>query len=217
MFRLKTHFRHFVITCIILVGFTSSLSAAVISIPDMFVVEGTDTVEFIVTIDGTEQIVGVTSAIVQVGDGGPALGGSSTTPQITSTDFSQSIFFNGATAPGGVDPIIGGSLPTPSAIIDPGINLNQPATDFVIANGELFRFTLNTSGLTAGQSFTLTMDTLGTLGQTTELQLLGGTTQTPMFAPTGSLTVTAIPEPLSGMLMMAVAATAACSRRTRSF
>jgi hypothetical protein len=179
-----------------------TLWGAIVTVPDIVIAEGTATADFVVTVFGGEQITGVTAAIVQVGDGGPTLDGLASTPQIISVDFSQSIFFNSLTAPGGVDPVTDFSLPPPSAIIDPGKALLSPATDFVVASGELFRFTLDTSSLVAGQLFSVNMDTFGTLGQAATLQQFGGGTITPTFGPTGSISVSSVPEP-SGMVLVA--------------
>ena len=190
MNRMKTAFSLLAVAFLTLLSVPTVHGAAVVSLQNLSIAEGTATVDMIVSVSSIsgDQITGFQSAIIQVGDGGALLGGTDTSPPITSVDFANSILVNPITAPSGVDPVTGFGDPstTPSGtslIIDPGKVLLDPANDFVVASGELFRFSIDTSSLIAGQVVFLTMDTSSTLG--------------PTFSGPGSITVqaSAVPEP----------------------
>lgn len=175
------------------------LSAELITIADIEVAEGTSFVEIPILISGGSQIVDLVAGIVLVGDPNAALDGSARL-KITDVSFVNSIFQNIESLGG--DPILGfdfvksSNFALPSGIIDAEANLLSPNTNFVTANGELFRVTLDTSALAAGETFAITMNTIALFGQAITFTRRDGSVLTPDFAPGGSLTmVSAIPEP----------------------
>lgn len=192
-----------------------SLEAAVISVPDIEITEGTTSVDVIVGITGGESVFSL-QGLILVGDGGAVLGNPAG-PMVTGVDLSNSIWIS---APGGVDSILYSTGPPstapPAELVDPSFGLTNNPAETVAASGELLRFTVDTSGLLAGDVISVTMDTLASFGQGTTLGGPGGTLN-PTFAPTGSISVvSAVPEPSSFLALGAVGAGTAWRRRRRT-
>lgn len=225
--------------CVVL--FAATGQGALISVTDAFgnptisVVEGTPSVDVYVRIaqdgaDGPNNTISDMGLRFIVGDGGPELGQSDIVP-ITNV----SVVGTGAGANASIwDPqsgslttsVLPGPLPLSSAAI---INAAILSANTTVQYGPgvtgtvLAVVTLNTSGLTAGQT-----DSLGTLGGfllnptltgnptiASFANAIGpGTNPIPLSFNAGLLSVTAIPEPGS-FLLLSLGATAVFARRRR--
>ncbi|TWU41277.1 Endonuclease/Exonuclease/phosphatase family protein [Novipirellula aureliae] len=147
-------------------------SEAILSIPDVVITEGTTSVDVVVYADGGQQVTSFVT-FVQAGDGGPVFGGTDSW-MVTGIDSSSGVFGLSSA----FDPYIffGDPLTTPSSTaVDPSWSLFETATNYVTLDGsELFRFTVDTSGLNAGQSISASLDTEMITGQPPTFGLFGG-------------------------------------------
>lgn len=161
-------------------------AAAVISVGSASVPEGTTSVSVPVSIGGGEDISAISLAFA-VGDGGPALGGSDLVP-ITAVSIAGGIF-----APAALQTNVTAnpSLPSSSATIA-DIAIFAPGEN-AVADGLIATFTLDVSGLSAGESFVLhaTTDAAPTTASNTS-----GPLTISAFEP-GRLSITQVPEPAS--------------------
>lgn len=219
---------------------SGSTQAALISVTDAFgnsnisIVEGTPTVDVYVRIAQNPADMGNTNISSMglrfvVGDGGPPLAGVDLVP-ITAVAYTST----GAGTNASVWDPQSGNLVTSEGIALPSSSATIANATITLANTNvqfgpgvmatvLAVFTLDTSSLMAGDS-----DALGTLGgfllnpdnvgsPTTAFFTGGGGVQTPIplsFA-TGTLSVTAIPEPASFLLLSLGAVGAVAGRRYR--
>jgi hypothetical protein len=145
-----------------------------------------------ITISGGDPIDAITFDL-RIGDGGPVAGGTDIVP-ITVFDTSLSIFESTPTG----DITTTDPLPSSSAVLVNGVVTGDGES--IAASGELFRITIDTSGLVEGQQFLINFIGLG-------VALDGNIISS--SASAGQITVTAIPEPvwmsgltLTGLLML---------------
>lgn len=178
---------------VVLGALASSTSAAVVvSAPSVSLPQGTSSVIIPITISGGDPIDAITFDL-RIGDGGPVAGGSDIVP-ITNFDNSFSIFESTPTGDiSTTDP-----LPSSSAVLVNGVVIGDGES--IAASGELFRITIDTSGLVEGQQFLINFIGLG-------VALDGNIISS--SASSGQITVTAVPEPiwiggltLTGLLML---------------
>ncbi len=133
---------------------------AVISIADIFVIEGTASVDIPVTVVGGDAVTDMV-LFVQVGNGGTVTS-NPPVPPVTAFDFTGSLW---EAAPGGFT--TSSAFPPPNEIPDVGLNLDVSG-ETVAATGTLVNLTLDTSGMSGGESYTLSLAT--TFGDVTDLQ-----------------------------------------------
>lgn len=186
----------------VVAGFVSETSAAVITIPDVIVTADQETVDVPVFIIGGLDDAGAPERIqnvsigLQVGDGGPLLGGAETV-SIAAVDYRTGTIF------GELPLSTSSAFPLPSR----GANILN-----VSVNREDFDVELATDG-TRELLFTATLDlSTASPGETLDFNLnAGGATQinnsdggllSDLAFDVGTLQVTAIPEPSSLMLLV---------------
>lgn len=171
---------------------TSLTSAAVVvSAPSVSLPQGTSSVVIPITISGGDQIDAITFDL-RIGDGGPVAGGLDVVP-ITVFDNSLSIFKS--TPTGDISTV--DTLPSSSSLFINGVVTGDGES--IAASGELFRITVNTSGLVQGQQFAINFVGLGVA--------LDGNMISSSASP-GQITITAVPEPvfMSGLAMTSLLA-----------
>lgn len=171
---------------------TSLTSAAVVvSAPSVSLPQGTSSVVIPITISGGDQIDAITFDL-RIGDGGPVAGGSDVVP-ITAFNNSLSIFKS--TPTGDISTV--DTLPSSSSLFINGTVTGDGES--IAASGELFRITVNTSGLVQGQQFAINFVGLGVA--------LDGNIISSSASP-GQITITAVPEPvfMSGLAMTSLLA-----------
>lgn len=171
---------------------TSLTSAAVVvSAPSVSLPQGTSSVVIPITISGGDQIDAITFDL-RIGDGGPVAGGSDVVP-ITGFNNSLSIFKS--TPTGDISTV--DTLPSSSSLFINGVVTGDGES--IAASGELFRITVNTSGLVQGQQFAINFVGLGVA--------LDGNMISSSASP-GQIKITAVPEPvfMSGLAMTSLLA-----------
>lgn len=191
----------------------NALAGVTVSISSATIPEGTPSAEFIVSVATTsvpaEQITGFTTGVLAVGDGGPvgvAFPARTETTPITEVDVSNSIV---SSTIGATDPLDFGDGLTepPSPLVDPELLFTNPLVSSVAVDGELFRFTVDTSALTTADSpKQLTMKGLSLVGQ--QLQLISAADGLALPIDSffdGSITITAVPEPSAFVTLSLVA------------
>ena len=189
--------------------FAAAAPAAVVAIGDHSATEGTASFDVPVLITGGESLKDM-AGVIFVGGGG-TLVGNPEAPHITAVSYVGSIWTQ-ASAPGGFTGSItyGNTGGDTGEFANPNINLNS-AEESVLANGTLLSFTLNLTGFTAGQSYSLSMGDAAL--QETEFVLAPSGTHTPTFDD-GSITI--VPEPSSFLLgSLAILALSGCRRLGR--
>lgn len=171
---------------------SSTSAAVVVSATSVSIPQGTSSVVIPITISGGDPIDAIIFDL-RIGDGGPVVGGTDEVP-ITVFDTSLSIFKSTPTG----DITTTDTLPSSSAILVNGVVTGDGES--IAASGELFRITIDTSGLVEGQQFPINFIGLG-------VALDGNMISS--SASAGQITVTAIPEPvwmsgltLTGLLML---------------
>jgi hypothetical protein len=172
----------------VLGGFCSvSRAALVIDVGNHDVPVGSSGFSIPITVSGGDSVTDM-AAYVQIGDGGPAVGGTAG-PRITSVGYAGSVW---TSAPGGFTPFI--STPLPGQIIDPSVSLNT-AGQSVGGAGTLMTLVLDVSGFSEGRTFDLKL--AGTAGGDTAFARSG--TAAPVTIHNGSIRLVAIPEPSSAL------------------
>lgn len=111
-----------------------------IQVGDHEIPEGTPSFVVIVTVAGSAAVTDLLG-VVQIGDGGPAVGGS-TGPRIRGIRFDRSVW---SAAPGGFEHFYPSSSP-PAQIVDPNVSLNE-ASDAFIPIGTLFELEIDVRGV----------------------------------------------------------------------
>ena len=185
--------------------FAAAVPAAEVAIGDHSIAEGTASFDVPVLITGGESLKDM-AGVILVGGGG-TLVGNPVAPEVTAVSYVGSIWTQ-ASAPGGFTDSL--SYGDTGEVANPNINLNG-AGESVLANGTLLSFTLNLTGFTAGQSYSLSMGDAAL--QETQFVLASSVTYTPTFDD-GSITI--VPEPSSFLLgSLAILALSGCRRLGR--
>jgi len=161
---------------------------ATISIADIVVPESTSSVNIPVTVVGGDAVTDMV-LFIQVGNGGTVTG-NPPVPMVTAFDFTGSIW---EAAPGGFT--ISSTYPPPDEIPDVSLNLDVFG-ESVSAAGTLVNFTVDTSGMSIGDSYALSLTTA--FGDKTDLQGPSGRLNAELAG--GSVT-TAVPEPSTLVLL----------------
>ena len=216
------------------VAFAASSDAAIISVTDaagnadFSIVQGTPTTDVFVRIqqdaaDAGNTNIGSAEITFAIGDGGPLLFG---------TDIVRITAVNSTGTGAGMNASIwdpqssnldittNPPVPSNTAIIQQ-VNLNVPGSlQFGpgVTGNVLGMFTLDTAALTAGSSFALTADFgAGPLTTANWIDTGAGNALTPipLSFNDGSLTVAAVPEPGSFVLLSVGAVLFICARRIR--
>ncbi len=153
----------------------TAVSQLVLSFGDLSIAENStsETIEVFVT--GDTNVQGVNFNI-QIGDGGPIAGGS-TPVQVTGVDILGGTIFEG-----------NNTGASPGRLFVDGLALDGTTTNTgtVVANGLLGTVTVSTTGLTAGDSFTISTNGLN-----------GATDFAGIAAEQATGTLTVVPEPAS--------------------
>jgi len=153
---MKTH----LITPAVITALTPLLSAALdVEVGTHFALAGESEVEIAIQVSGEDALTDM-AAIVQIGDGGPLVGGTAG-PVVSDVDFTGSIW---ETAAGGFDALLSTALP--SQILDPGASL-KVAGQTVSGSGVLFTIKVDVSGFPPG-NYPLLL--IGTAAGNTEFQ-----------------------------------------------
>jgi len=169
----------------------SAQAVPVITVGDHFVTEGTTDYQLDVQISGGDAITDMV-AFVQIGDGGPTVGGSTVGPEVKSVSYTGSIWDGLA---GGITP--NSTIPLPDLIFDPNVSANATGVT-ATADGILFTLTVDVSGLPVGETYDVFLS--GTAGGDTQLQNMSQVLDTQFN--NGSITITEIPEPATMTLTM---------------
>jgi len=164
------------------------LEGATITIADVTVPVGTATTDVPVTVIGGDAVTDMV-LFIQVGNGGTATG-YPPVPMVTAFDFTGSIW---EAAPGGFS--AASAFSPPDEIPDVSLNLDGIG-ESVPALGTLVNLTIDTSGMSIGESYTLSLTTA--FGDVTDLQNVGGRLNAELVG--GSVT-TPVPEPSTVVLL----------------
>ncbi|TWU41278.1 hypothetical protein Q31b_27170 [Novipirellula aureliae] len=191
--------------------------AAVLNVGDVNITEGTTSVDMIVYGSGGDQVTSF-ATFIAVGDDPAAAFAGNVNAFITNVDNSQGIFGQSPA----FDPFLGdggGLAAGPTAgLVGADWTLFATNANSVTLNGsELFRFTVDTSGLMAGDSLNVTLDTESLTGQNPIFGLFGGGSSLATGDFTGTISVAPVPSPtsLAGLASLGLVGCGAAIRRRR--
>ncbi|TWU41276.1 hypothetical protein Q31b_27150 [Novipirellula aureliae] len=189
-----------ILTCSMIVALfviKDANAEAVLTLSDIQITEGTTSADVIVFADGGDQVTSFATFIAVGNDPMEAFAGN-VPAFITNVNNTLGVFGQSPA----FDPFLGdgaglGAGPT-AGLVGADWTLFATNENFVTLDGsELFRFTVDTSGLTAGQSIDLTLNTDSLTGQNPIFGYFGGGSQLAAGDFTGTITVvsSAVPEP----------------------
>jgi hypothetical protein len=210
--------------CWVAVCLQSPALGAIITVPHVVVPVGTAFADIPVMISGGEEVTDM-SAIVASGQGG-TLNNRPPAPFIIESDadsgapifdYTGSIWENLTDAPAGFI-LFDGGAPAPEQVVDENVVAIED-DEFTTADGILFTFRVDTSGMTPGQTAELALAVADFRGRPVQTTLTRSGVDVPINFQAGSISIepaAAIPES-STLLLLSFAAVAVGGWRYRRY